>query len=104
MSEQGQKRRRRLVSKAAIISEVAKTLAPMGFTRKDIKLVMETFQEHITNKFLDDRRVRLLDFGVLEIIQRRPRKGRNPQTGEPVDIPQRRAPKFRLSKTIKDLL
>ena len=91
-----------MISKVAVVNEVAKTLAPMGFTRKDVKLVLETFQGHVTTNLLADKRVRVLDFGVIETVQRKARIGRNPQTGSPVEIPSRRSVKFRISKTTKD--
>lgn len=54
----------------------------------------------LSSAMKDGRRVTLLGFGSFSVVDRAPRTGRNPKTGEPVPIPQRRVVKFRPAKDL----
>lgn len=54
----------------------------------------------MTNAMEEGERVTLVGFGSFSIVERAPRLGRNPKTGEPVPIPPRRAVKFRPGKEL----
>lgn len=56
----------------------------------------------ITRTVADGRKVTLTGFGTFEAVHRAERVGRNPQTGEPVEIPATRVPKFRPGTRFKD--
>lgn len=55
----------------------------------------------IKRRLLAGDRVQIVGFGVLEIVERQSRRGRNPATGASIDLPARRAIVFRPSKAIK---
>ena len=47
-------------------------------------------------------KVQLIGFGNFEVRERSARKGRNPQTGEQIDIPASKVPAFKAGKALKD--
>jgi nucleoid DNA-binding protein len=52
---------------------------------------------------LDGERVHIVGFGTLEIVTRRPRRGRNPATGETIELPAKRALVFRPSRAMRSV-
>jgi integration host factor alpha subunit len=68
--------------------------------------------EEIVNVFLDDvtealrrgEKVNISGFGTFTVSDRKARTGRNPKTGEPIDIPASRSAKFKPGKNLKDAL
>ena len=95
------------MTKSELIDAVAKET---GFTKKDTGEVVDTTIETIIDylgdeaeKSEDDRDdVQIIGFGKFEVRDRAARKGRNPQTGEDMIIPERKVPIFRAGKTFKD--
>jgi DNA-binding protein HU-beta len=65
------------------------------------RVVEETFAA-MTSAYAGGDIVNIKDFGKLSISDRPARTGRNPQTGEPVDIAAKRVPKFAFAKAMKD--
>jgi len=76
------------IASAANISKVA--------AEKGLNGMLST----MTNAMEEGERVTLVGFGSFSIVERAPRLGRNPKTGEPVPIPPRRAVKFRPGKEL----
>lgn len=58
--------------------------------------------EIITEQLKGGDKVNLTGFGSFSVGERAPRTGRNPQTGQPIDIPAARVPKFKAGKILKD--
>ncbi|MCS7311863.1 MAG: HU family DNA-binding protein [Acidobacteria bacterium] len=58
----------------------------------------------IASALRSGQRVSLPGFGVFEVRPRKPRKARNPRTGEPVDIPSRRVPRFKAGRYLKEFV
>ena len=58
----------------------------------------------ITKTLMNNEEVRLVGFGTFSVAERAASKGRNPRSGEPIDIPASRQPKFKAGKTLKDAL
>ena len=56
----------------------------------------------IENALARGERVAIAGFGVFEVTQRAARKGRNPRTGETIEIPPTKAVRFRPGKTLRD--
>jgi integration host factor subunit beta len=59
----------------------------MGLTQLQVKEVVQRVFDGITETLLHEGRMELRNFGVFEVKQRKPRRGRNPRTGERVDVP-----------------
>lgn len=82
-----------LVSAIAIRSELSK---------KDSEKALEAFQETIMEELSKGEKVQLVGFGTFETTERKPRVGRNPKTGEEIQIEGKTAPKFKAGKSLKD--
>ena len=70
--------------------------------QKDIHKIIDTLFISITKALDNNDRVELRGFGTFTTKLRNARIGRNPKTGEPVAIPQKKMPFFRLGKSMKD--
>ena len=66
-----------------------------GVSQKDSGAVLEAFIESVTETLKAKDKVVLIGFGVFETVERAPRVGRNPKTGEEMDIPATINPKFK---------
>jgi DNA-binding protein HU-beta len=83
---------------------VTKLAEKNGMTKKDAQKALEGLIEIISDEIKDGGRVALTGFGTFSIAERKPRTGRNPQTGQPIDIPAARVPKFKAGKQLKDVV
>jgi nucleoid DNA-binding protein len=70
--------------------EMAKAIADEMYLSPSqvVKIVQRVF-DGIIDTLVDEGRIELRNFGVFEVRQRKPRKARNPRTGEKVDVPAR---------------
>jgi len=58
--------------------------------------------DSITNSLKGGEEVRLVGFGSFSVVQRKATTGRNPRTGEAIDIPASNQPKFKAGKALKE--
>jgi DNA-binding protein HU-beta len=72
-----------------------------GVTKKDARIVIGTVLDGVSKGLKEDGKVTLVDFGTFSVVERKARKARNPQTGEEIDVPAKRVPKFKASKALK---
>lgn len=72
--------------------------------QKDAKRFVDELDAIIENELKENQRFDGLAAGTLKVKTRAARKGTNPQTGEPVDIPEKKTVTFRPSKRIKDAI
>ncbi len=70
----------------------------------EVEAIVLTVFDEISNTLENGGRVELRGFGAFFVKDRDARKGRNPRTGETVDVPQRKVPAFRSSKTLFEKL
>lgn len=87
-----------------IKSELIQKLAdenPHLFQRDVERIVSSVFDE-ITATLVRGDRVELRGFGAFSVKHRDARVGRNPRTGEAVDVPEKRAPFFKTGKELRD--
>lgn len=68
---------------------------------EDVERAVDTFFDEIAERLADGGRVELRGFGAFSTRQREARKGRNPRTGESVDVPQKRVPYFKPGKDMR---
>lgn len=73
-------------------------------SRKDAEAAIKAFVDVVSEELKKGEKVQLTGFGVFEVSERCEREGRNPSTGEAMTIKASRAPKFKASKTLKDLV
>jgi nucleoid DNA-binding protein len=66
-----------------------------GLPQGQVKEVIRGVLDGITEALVHEGRIELRNFGVFEVKGRRPRRARNPSTGEPVDVPAKRVVTFK---------
>lgn len=86
-----------------IRSELLQALAKEnpGLRSDDIEKVVNVFFDEITQRLASGGRVELRGFGAFSTRSRDARKGRNPRTGDAVDVPGKRVPYFKPGKEIR---
>ena len=70
--------------------------------KKDAEAAVNAVLETITDTLAEGDKVTLIGFGTFEVRERKARKGRNPATGEEIDIPASKSPAFKAGKALKD--
>ena len=86
-----------------IITElIGQVAAKTGMTKKDVEKVVSAFFATVEESLKEGDKVQLVGFGTFEVRERKSRKGRNPQTGEEINIPATRVPAFKAGKVLKD--
>jgi integration host factor subunit beta len=73
-------------------------------TQRDVERVVAVILEEISKALANGRRVELRGFGAFSVRTRPARIGRNPRTGEPVQVKSKAAPVFRSGKGLRDRL
>jgi integration host factor subunit beta len=71
---------------------------------RDVERIVSTVLEEIAEALSNGRRVELRGFGVFSVKVRSSRTGRNPRTGQPVNVGKKRAPFFRTGKELRERL
>ncbi len=94
-TKEGRKRK----SQSEVINHFAEKF---DLKRAQVKEIFEELSNLATNEVKENGEFVLPGFGKLVLSERKAREGRNPQTGETIQIPAKTALKFRLSKGIKD--
>ena len=89
------------MNKTELIAIVAER---SGITKKDAERVVSATFETITAELKKGEKVQISGFGIFEVKEREARVGRNPRTKEAIQIPASKAPTFKASKTLKDMV
>lgn len=71
-------------------------------SKADASRALDAFIDAVTTALKNDDSVTLVGFGTFAVSERAARTGRNPRTGESIDIKAARVPKFRPGKALKD--
>ena len=87
------------VTKADIVDVVSNAT---GLTKVDTEAVIDGFLATITDSLQRGERVEFRGFGSFSLKLRKPKKARNPGTGEEIYLPERIVPVFKPSKILKD--
>ncbi|WP_409346598.1 HU family DNA-binding protein [Paenibacillus sp. MBLB4367] len=84
-----------LINKVAEISDISK---------KDATKAVEAVFEAISDALQSGDKVQLVGFGNFEVRERSARKGRNPQTGQEIEIAASKVPSFKPGKALRDVI
>ena len=87
------------MTRADLVNEVA-TIDDL--TRRDADIIVETIFNGMIEALRNDDKIEIRGFGSFRSRQRKPRTGRNPKTGERVEVPAKRVPYFKPSKELRD--
>jgi len=74
----------------------------MGATRAEAERAVDAFINTVTGALKSGDQVSIAGLGIFEAKMRAARTGRNPRTGEAIQIKAMRVPKFRAAKALKD--
>jgi len=89
------------ITKADLVEEVIRVTE---LPRKESETIVETIFESIIQTLKEDKKIEIRGFGSFRTRQRRGRVGRNPKTGEKVEVPAKRIPFFKPSKELKEFV
>ena len=89
------------MTKAELIEEVSRV---SNLTKKHSEIIVDTVFKSVINALPRGEKIELRGFGSFRIRQRESRKGRNPKTGEKVDVPAKKVPYFKPGKELKELI
>lgn len=78
--------------------------AKADFSKKDAEKAVNAVIGAVTDALKAGDKVQLVGFGTFEVRQREARQGKNPRTGEVINIPASKAPAFKAGKALKDML
>jgi len=74
-----------------------------GLTNREALRIVDLLFELIKKRLMRGESVRIVGFGTLEVVPRRKRRGRNPITGEAIEVAGRRALVFRPSRSMRSV-
>jgi DNA-binding protein HU-beta len=83
---------------------IAKVAEASELSKKDATKAVEAVFEAITEALQSGDKVQLVGFGNFEVRERSARKGRNPQTGEEIEIAASKVPSFKPGKALRDVI
>ena len=86
------------MTKSELVAAVANRLPYL--TRKDAEIIVNTIFESMTEALAQGSRIEIRGFGSFAVKLRPAREGRNPRTGETVQIPEKRSPHFKIGKEL----
>ena len=86
------------MNKSDLINEATKVVS----TKKEAQAAVDCVLSNITEALRNKETVQIAGFGSFKVSKREARKGRNPQTGEEIDIEARMVPKFVPGKALKN--
>ena len=89
------------MTKAELVEDVAEAAE---LTKKDAERLVEIVFESIVESLNQGEEIELRGFGSFRVRERGARRGRNPKTGDPVNIPAKRVPYFKPGKELKELI
>ena len=89
------------MTKAELVEEVSRV---SDLTKKHSEIIVDTVFKSIIDALHRGEKIELRGFGSFRLRRREPRKGRNPKTGDKVDVPPKKVPYFKPGKELKELI
>src|SRR5829696_6639284 len=89
------------MTKAELVEEVSRV---SDLTKKHSEVIVDTVFRSIVEALQRGEKIELRGFGSFRLRKREPRKGRNPKTGDKVDVPPKKVPYFKPGKELKELI
>ena len=89
------------MNKAELVAAMAEQA---GLSKKDAEAALKAFTDVVSDELKNGGKVQLVGFGTFEVSERAAREGRNPQTGETMQIAASKSPKFKAGKALKDAI
>ena len=83
---------------------VAAMAEQTNLSKTDAEAALKAFIDVVSEELKKGEKVQLVGFGTFEVSERAAREGRNPQTGETMEIKASKTPKFKAGKALKDMM
>jgi integration host factor subunit beta len=90
------------MTKSVLIEKVAEKVE--GLTRNQTEIVVDTVFDSIKKSLMTGEKIEIRGFGNFRLKSRKPRKARNPKTGESVEVPGKKVLYFKAGKALKEAL
>ena len=87
------------MNKEQLVESIAKR---SKLTKKSVQACLDGFIGSVTQALSKGEKLTLVGFGTFQVRERKSRTGRNPRTGESIQVPAMRVPKFRAAKALKE--
>ena len=81
---------------------IQKMAAESGITQDQARAALQAFEHGVTEALVNGDTVQMVGFGTFKTAERSARTGRNPKTGEAIEIAAKTVPTFSAGKTLKD--
>lgn len=88
------------MTRSELIEEVASKAA--NFTKKDVEMIVSTLFQSIAESLTKGEKIEIRGFGSFKVKKRNARKGRNPKSGEGIQVNSKRVPFFKAGKELKE--
>ncbi|WP_255419286.1 integration host factor subunit beta [Limnohabitans sp. T6-5] len=88
------------MTRSDLVEELAARFAQL--THRDAELAVKTVLDAMSDALAKGHRIEIRGFGSFSINRRPPRVGRNPRSGESVQIPEKRVPHFKPGKALRE--
>ena len=89
------------MKKADLVAHMAEFA---GISKKDAEAALNGFMDAVENSLKKEESVQLVGFGTFAVSHRKATTGRNPKTGEAIDIPARNAVRFKVGKKLNEAI
>ena len=89
------------MNKAELVNAIANET---GLSKKDTEATINSFVNVVSNALVNKDKVQLIGFGTFETRERAARTGKNPQTGEALNIPASTTAALKIGKSLKEKL
>jgi len=99
--EHGEEAKAGVMTKAELVDEVARV---GQLTKKQAETIVNIIFDSIVESLRSGEKIELRGFGSFRLRSRKSRTGRNPKTGEKVDVPSKKIPYFKPGKELKELI
>ncbi|MFQ5586831.1 MAG: integration host factor subunit beta [Thermodesulfobacteriota bacterium] len=88
------------MTKSELVEKVARKVK--NFSKKDVELICDIIFNRMTETLRAGDKVEIRGFGSFKVKERKPRQGRNPKTGDTIDIPFKKVPFFKAGKELRE--
>jgi len=90
------------MTKSDLIEQAAEKAK--NFTAKDVEIIVNSIFDSMTESLAKGDKIEIRGFGSFKVKKRAARKGRNPKTGQSIDVPEKKVPFFKIGKELKEMM
>ncbi|MBI3399290.1 MAG: integration host factor subunit beta [Deltaproteobacteria bacterium] len=88
------------MTKSGLVEKVSEKVK--NFTKRDVEIIVDAIFDNMTYTLVKGGKIEVRGFGSFKVKEHKARKGRNPKTGEGIEIPTKKTPFFKVGKELKE--